>query len=148
MRGKIWVAGMCLLAGLGAASASAEDIAWHTDLNKAWIQARAEQRPLLMFVVRDGCTFCDQMKAKTYADAQVANEINESYVALIIDPKQRAGFAKDFKIRAYPTTLVISPQSKVLDRMKGYLPPDKFRQHLTDAEARLNATARVPSTTK
>lgn len=148
MRGRILVVGMCLVAGLGVASVNAEEITWHTDLNKAWNQARAEQRPLLMFVIRDGCKFCDEMKAKTYANAEVADEINESYVALMIDPKQRAGFAKDFKIEGYPTTLVISPQSKVLDRMKGYLPPEKFRQHLTTAEARHNATARVPSTTK
>lgn len=148
MRGWKFVAGTCLAVGILVSSVGAEEIAWQTDLNKAWSQARAEQRPLLMFVVRDDCRFCDQMKAKTYADAQVAEAVNQGYIPLMIDPKQRDGFAQDFNIQGYPTTLVISPQSKVLDRMKGYLPPDKFRQHLTDAEARLNATATVPRSTK
>ncbi len=145
MRRCLVLAGVCFVVGV-AVSASAEEIKWHTDLNKAWGQALAEGRPLLMFVVRDGCTYCDKMKATTYANPQLAAEINESFVALMIKPKQGTRFAKDFKIKGYPTTLVISPQSKVLDRMKGYLPPQKLRQHLNAAEARLNATANRPQT--
>ncbi len=146
MRRGLIVAGMCFVVGIAVSVASAEEIQWHTDLNEAWSQARAEGRPLLMFVVRDGCTYCDQMKSKTYANPRLAAQINESYVTLMIKPKRGSRFASDFKIQGYPTTLVISPQSKVLDRIKGYIPPQKMRQHLNAAESRLNATANRPRT--
>gem|GEM_PF-1077110 len=146
MRRGLIIAGVCLFVGLAISAVRAEEIKWQTDLNQAWRQARAEGRPLLMFVVRDGCTYCEQMKAKTYANSQLASEINETYVTLMVKPKQGTRFARDFKIQGYPTTLVISPQSKVLDRIKGYLPPQKLRQHLNAAENRLNATANRPRT--
>jgi hypothetical protein len=72
------------------------------------------------------------MKSETFADDEVSSQINSGFVPLLVDPKTDAALIKELKIASFPTTLIISPQSVTLDRIKGYLPPEQFLKRLSD----------------
>lgn len=114
---------------------------WKTDYAAAHELRRSEQRPMLVFVSMDGCHFCDRMLATTYADASVANQIQTSFVATYVDGLRQRELAQRFGVRVYPTTYLIAPDNRVLDRIEGYMGADAFKSRIR-AAAQTGADAR------
>lgn len=126
----VFVLGLSCLLTLSTVPAFGEEITWLRDADEAWAEAVKADRPLVLFITRSKCRFCMKMKSVTFADAEVTAQINSSFVPLAIDPKTDAALIKELKIASYPTTLIISPEAVTLERIKGYLPPEKFLERL------------------
>src|SRR5262245_33607997 len=101
-----------------------ETVAWHTDTQHAWQAAQQSNRPLLVFVTREDCYYCVQMKSRTYASAPVSGAIRRAYVPLVLDGGQASPLLKELNVTVYPSTFVISSQAVVLDRIDGYVEPE------------------------
>lgn len=144
-RGAGWRELFVVLAILGK-PAAAEEIAWLHDAEEAWRQTVSEGRPLLLFVTRDNCKYCTQMKAVTFADEQVCELVNGGFVPLAVDPNSDAALIKELKVTAYPTTLVISAQAGLLGQIKGYVPPTGFQERLN--RCRVQAAAAPPRSSR
>lgn len=106
-------------------------VAWHNDVEIAWKETQQRGRPLLVFVTRDQCYYCVQMKDQTYSDSTVAGTIRSSFVPLVLDGAGNSQLLKDLRVTAYPSTFVISPQAVILDRIDGYLAPEAFSKRLS-----------------
>jgi len=106
---------------------------WKTDYAAAHEQRKSQQRPMLVFVSMDGCHFCDRMLATTYADASVASQIQTSFVATYVDGLRQRELAQRFGVRVYPTTYLIAPDNRVLDRIEGYMGADAFKSRIRAA---------------
>jgi thioredoxin-related protein len=119
-----------ILSGQIAAASETTAVTWQTDVNRAWQATQRQGRPLLVFVTRDDCYYCTQMKEKTYANAVVAGAISRSYVPLVLDGSGNSQLLKDLQISSYPCTFVISPQAVVVDRIEGFMPPETFANRL------------------
>lgn len=113
-----------------AIAADAAKVAWHRDVESAWKITQEHGRPLLVFVTRESCLYCVQMKEGTYNDVAVAGAVNRSFVPLVIDGSGKSQLLRDLRVSAYPSTFVISPQAVILDRIDGYLPPEKLASRL------------------
>jgi hypothetical protein len=70
------------------------------------------------------------MKEGTYNDVAVAGAINQSFVPLILNGGTKSQLLRDLRVSAYPSTFVISPQAVILDRIDGYVPPEKLASRL------------------
>lgn len=128
-----------------AARAPAGDtaqVSWHSDVETAWKTTQEHGKPLLVFVTRDECFYCTQMKEKTYSHSSVAATINGSYVPLVLDGRGSAPLLKELRVAAYPCTFVISPQAVILDRIDGYLAPEAFASRLNTSSASRPSTSR------
>jgi len=145
MRGAGWLGMFIALAVVGE-RAWAEEIVWLHDTETAWQQCVGEQRLLLLFVTRPNCKYCAQMKNVTFADEKVRELVGAGFVPLAIDPASNPELIKELRIAAYPTTLVISPESGLLDRFKGYLPPAEFQRRLN--RSRVQSTAKRPQSSR
>ncbi len=69
------------------------------------------------------CGPCKQMAATSFKDDEVANLFNEKFINLKIDCEEETEgvqFAKDYKIKAYPTLLIINGEGTVVKRVIGY----------------------------
>ncbi len=113
-------------------AAEVHHIDWNRDLKRAWQSAQAQQRPLLLFVTGDRCRYCTLMKQQTWRDPAVAFAVNQGFVAAEIHTNFHDRVAEALKIRALPTTFVISPDRKILARLDGYLPAEQLIQQLED----------------
>jgi thiol:disulfide interchange protein len=88
-------------------------------------KAKAIENNQLIFVdaYTTWCGPCKQMAATSFKDDEVAELFNEKFVNLKIDCEEESEgvqFAKDYKIKAYPTLLIINGEGTVVKRVIGY----------------------------
>jgi thioredoxin-related protein len=114
---------------------------WLRDVDHALSVAQVQQRPILLFVSMDGCTYCDRMIATTFSDGTVRRTVGSGFIPTAIKGSERPDLVRQLKIRSYPTTLLVSPDGEVLDMMVGYVDAAKFQQRLQRVPARLAAQA-------
>ena len=122
------------LAGL-AAAAEKVTVPWQDNLNQAWETTQTSRRPLLVFFKTRDCVYCIEMMRHTYGDSGVASDIRHAFVPVSIDADRGAALAQKFGVRVYPTTVIVSPEAKILDRINGYMAPQEFKQRLAAATA-------------
>jgi len=119
---------MVCISGLPAAMAN--DVHWVADAAEARKTMERENRPMLIYLTTTGCHYCKLMKKNTYCNPEVAAKINRSFVPIELRKDQAKSLVKKLGIQTYPTTVVVSPKFKVLDRITGYLSAKKFKQRL------------------
>ena len=126
---------MAAMLAVSASGPSAENAAiqWHSDPAKAHQLARQQNRPLLLLVTMDGCFYCTKMKQSTYQDAVVASEVADRFVAARIDAKGHRALVEKLGVEVYPTTVIVSPDYRVLDVIRGYVDSSRLRQRMTAA---------------
>lgn len=146
-RGSFALAGLILLALLSA-RASAAKIQWYHNAEKAAEAMQATGKPLLLFVGSEHCQFCRKMKRTTWANKAIADYVNRGFIPLMIDADEAPELVKHLEIKALPTTIAVSPEGKVLDRVKGYMPPRKFGQHLTATIRAQQSVASRPNSSR
>lgn len=133
---KNWPASATALVGLFFAAtltmaATKAPIRWHSDPAKAHQLARTHRRPMLLFITTNGCHYCSTMKTRTFADPQVAADITSQFVAATVNGPDYATLTHQLGVKGYPTTVIISPDYRVLDSITGYVDARRFRQRLS-----------------
>lgn len=108
-------------------------VSWESNADKAWDASKTSGRPLLLFVTSEGCAYCEQMERTSYTDRGVASTIRQSYVASKIQAEQQPGLVKKLGLKLYPTTVIISPDAKVIATIDGYVEPSVLQQRLAAA---------------
>ena len=120
-----------------ARSGPQAEIPWHADPVQAHQLARQQERPLLLLLTTSGCHYCTKMKQSTYRDRRVATDITDHFVAARIDAKKHPVLTKKLGVTAFPTTVIISPDYKVVDVIRGYVDARKLRTRMAVAARRV-----------
>jgi thioredoxin-related protein len=122
---SVWLLSVVgLVMGPVAAASEVVKVSWHTDVQHAWHATQQQGRPMLVFVTRDNCFYCNQMKDRTYSNLAVAVAINQSFVPLVLDGGGQSPLLKELNVTAFPSTFVISPQAVIVERIDGYVTPE------------------------
>ena len=124
---------MCfaLMVASGAVcAAEPEGKNWHHDWNSAWDASQAEGRPILIFVTRKCCFYCEKMRQDTYGNSSVVDDIQREFVPATIDSKIHPEIADKLNVRLYPTTVIIGSDGQVIDSKPGYVGPEQMRTWL------------------
>jgi protein disulfide-isomerase len=119
--------------------------AWIRDVDQALQEAESQQRPVLLFVSMDQCKYCQRMVQTTLRDPQVRQAIGSHFVPAVIKNSDRPDLMRELQIQSFPTTLIVSPQGKVLQEMKGYVDASKFHQQLLQVAGQPTSTDRIAS---
>jgi thiol:disulfide interchange protein len=108
------------------------DIDWQPDFDKALLEAKEQNKFVLVDVFTDWCVYCKKLDREVYTDAAVSKYLNDRFICVRAnaeDNGQGEDFSNKFDAHAYPTILVFDSQSKKekpVARISGYLPPKEF----------------------
>jgi thioredoxin-related protein len=114
------------LATAFACSPASDDFWYDGNLDQAI--AAAKQDDTLVFVEfnTEWCSWCRRLEAETLTDPEVRREL-DAMVALQLDAeKEGKQDAERFGVESYPTMVFLDPSGEEVERIVGYLPPDKF----------------------
>src|SRR5262249_49949960 len=116
---------------------------WSKD---AFDRAAREGKLILIDGEAAWCHWCHVMDETTYRDPEVGRLLATNFVAIRVDIDARPDIAERYGDWGWPATILLSPTAEELGKFKGYLPPEKLREILTDVVAARGHGAAPPAT--
>ena len=103
------------------------------NLTKAMQQAKTEQKPMLLYFGRYGCTTCRKMHKEVFTDTQLKTQFSAQFVLAYVDTESDARirlpngerstemqFASSNRILGTPTFVYFDPEQKPLFKKAGF----------------------------
>jgi thioredoxin-like negative regulator of GroEL len=120
-----------------AAPAAEPGIAWKqaasdADVDAAFVQAKAEGKPVFVYWGAKWCPPCNQVKA-TLFNRHDFIERSRGFVPVYVDGDSPGAqkLGTRFKVRGYPTMVLFNPQGAELTRLPGEVDAAQYTQVLT-----------------
>ncbi len=121
-----------LLAFAPTASLSAQELVrWQPELEAAQRTAEQSGRLVLIHFWAEWCGACQGMERQVFSRADVAAAVERGYVPVKLNADENSRLAQEFRITALPTTIIVTPQGRELDRAHGALPASDYISMLT-----------------
>jgi len=89
-------------------TARADKINWHQWDSAPFLQAKAENKMVLLDVGIEGCTACRWMDEITYTYADVIELVNELFVAIVADAEAKPDVGERYSDWAWPATIFMA----------------------------------------
>ena len=91
-----------------------------------------DDKIILVDFETDWCVWCDRLDKDTYTDEGVMEFAEHNLISIKIDAEKNDGpeQKKKYRVRGYPTILLLDPSGNELDRIVGYRPPKEFLEEL------------------
>ncbi|TAG08784.1 MAG: thioredoxin family protein [Verrucomicrobia bacterium] len=120
---------------------------WITDLEAAKVQAKAENKSILLeFTGSDWCPPCIQMKKNVFSKEAFVEAASKKFILVELDfpkkdkevSKRNEPLAEKYKIEAFPTVVLVDADGKEFTRFIASEHPtiEAFLKHLDEALAK------------
>jgi|GEM_PF-896121 len=128
-------ASLVLAAALGAPLMAADDSETGTIFEDRSIpyrgileKARELERPVMIDLFTDWCSWCDKLDSETYADPAVAAFMTQNFVNFKINAELGEGpsLAKRLKVIGYPFIVFVDGKGNEIDWIIGFVDAEKF----------------------
>jgi len=120
-----------LCAVMTAGESFAAEINWETIPGQAQAAAMQSNKPLLVYVGASYCGYCKKLEQTTWSNRGVARMVETNFVPLKLDSQRNADIARQLRVRAFPTVIVLSPDGHLLARNDGYVDARAMASFLT-----------------
>lgn len=117
--------------GFEMQGAIARTISWNTDIRRAANLANQENRPILIQISAPWCSHCERMKNETYTDPNLMDLISQRFVAIAVNADDQKDFVRQMGIQSLPTTLIVAPDLRILNRRHGFQSAQQLMQTLS-----------------
>ncbi|GHV06959.1 hypothetical protein AGMMS50229_12780 [Campylobacterota bacterium] len=119
-----------LLVCLFAAAAFAAE--WLTSYDEAFDRAIAENKPVLVVLMRQSCPYCRQLISETLPQPAIDRVISENFIALMLDTEENPKEVMRARLRAnaVPASFIIGADGRQQNMLIGYAPPMTYMRFL------------------
>ena len=95
-------------------------------------RAEAANRGTLVMVefYTDWCSWCRRLESDTFSVPEVQQELLQLVAMKTDAEKEGMELARKFGVDSYPTMVFLDPDGNEMERILGYLPPEKFLQRV------------------
>jgi thioredoxin-related protein len=133
----------CLLLNAATLARAADPVQWRADYNTARAHAQKANAPLVVVVGSEACLYCRKQDATTFRDPALADLLNAKAVVVKVNGVENPAFVEAMKIQIYPTTVIATPDGKVVSFLQGYVTADQLRDHVNAAAGGATQSAEV-----
>lgn len=120
-------------------------ITWVETPADALAAARKSGKPILAYVTSAHCGYCRKMERETWAAPGVARLVGDRFVALRLHSDQHPEEVAALRVRAYPTTVIITPDGKAFAGRAGFVEPGQLTSQLLRPALEHKAVASRPA---
>ena len=106
-------------------------IPWREWSDEAFSLARAEDKPVMLFLGAFWCRFCQRMDEQAFSDTEVIALLNAYFLPLRVEYMQRPDVDARYNLNGWPTIAFMTPNGQLLGAVN-YLPADQFKELLID----------------
>jgi len=99
---------------------------WLGDYGEALRAAVASQRPVWIQFTGPWCPNCHKMDKETFKNPRVIERLSQHFVTAKISCENDAELALSFGFTQLPSSVLISPEGKILARHEGFADPEKL----------------------
>jgi uncharacterized protein YyaL (SSP411 family) len=110
---------------------NAHIIPWREWNDEAFAAARAEDKPVMLFLGAFWCRFCQRMDEQAFSDKEVIALLNAYFIPLRVEYMQRPDVDARYNLNGWPTIAFMAPNGQLLGAVN-YLPTDEFKELLID----------------
>ena len=125
MKAITWLASTLSVAALSSSAFAATPEGWSTDLEKAFVKAKAEKKSVLVeFTGSDWCPPCIAMRKNVFSKPDFVGKASKKFVLVELDfpngepavKEKNNPYAEKYKIEGFPTVILFSPDGKEFHR--------------------------------
>jgi thioredoxin-related protein len=122
------------------------------DLPEEAAAAARQGKRLLVYFGQDGCPYCRELMQNNFSQRAIEDKTRRHFVAIALNlwgdrevtwtggrTMSEKEFARLMKVQFTPTILFLDGQAKVVARLNGYLPPERFSAALDYVAAKLES---------
>ena len=106
-------------------------IQWRDNIQMAALEAQGADKPLLIEFSTTRCGYCKKMQRETFSNEKVISQVKKCFVPVSIDGNAHRRLAEQMGVRSYPTTVIVSPEMKVVAKIIGFRTADQLTVDLT-----------------
>ncbi len=143
MKAITWLASASIAALTSTAFANVPE-GWSTDLEKAFKQAKAEKKSVLVeFTGSDWCPPCIAMRKNVFSKKEFVSVASKKYILVELDfpngdkavKEKNQPYAEKYKIEGFPTVILFNPEGKEFTRFfaSEYPKTEDFLKHIDTA---------------
>jgi thiol:disulfide interchange protein len=107
--------------GFGQFGMAGDGIPWTGSPQRAVNAAQRSGRMIVVTVGADWCHYCKKMERDVWQQPHIATLIGESFIPLRLTSEHHRELVERLQVQAFPTTLVFSPDRKLIARIDGYV---------------------------
>lgn len=95
------------------------EISWVEDHDSGLETARKEDKPVIMVLYADWCTWCKRLLEETFTDIEV-KRFKKEFVWLKLDSDEDQSLKAMYDQKGFPMTVILSPEGEVVQRLSGF----------------------------
>ena len=103
----------------------AEVVPWKSDLAAAQSEARAANKPMLLYFTAEWCGPCQWMRRYVWSDRQVADALR-GFVSVRIDIDKDPATAMRFHVKPIPVFFIVRPDGQIARTHEGAMEAQEF----------------------
>ncbi len=100
----------------------AQPINWLESAQVAFQASQQSRRPIVIYVSSERCVYCRKMESEVWGDPGLLAMVQAGYIPLALKAESDSELIAALNVRAYPTTIVVSPERQVLAGIEGFVP--------------------------
>ncbi len=145
MKAITWLASVTVgVTALTSSAFASTPAGWTTDLEKAFRQAKAEKKSVLVeFTGSDWCPPCIFMRQNVFSKKEFVAEASKNFVLVELDfpngdpamKEKNMPFAEKYRVEGFPTVIVFTPEGEETTRFfaSEFPSTEKFLKRINEA---------------
>lgn len=121
-----------------------DEIYWANSPQMAQSQARESGLPILAFFTSENCGFCRKMEHEVWSNRRIIAQVESEFIPLKIQAEQHRQFVATVGIQAFPTTVLFTPEGKVIGGAPGFLSAGQVASLMRTARPAQSAPQPLP----